>query len=443
MGKQWNGSSVMREFEKIAAESKLIVTDLNPDNKDFVGNPSKTKPVENCRRYEPTEEYDVTKDEGKDLIEKAHPKTIELADSMGSGGVVENILQQQEIGIDIATKMPHGALYGVHAALIQGLVEKANKLENKGKKKEAKRVDETIKRLSSFPFDGNHLIKEALIPQIIGLVSLIPFAWTLVGRAKLPGGGKGQRIPMGRAGKAVSLLGGAFTVLSAFGHKLTSRKEKLSDDIKDLYDILLDGHEKGSSNCKRAADILRPYLNKFSQPLDEKGFKKFIASYELLGPDLKKVERLIARSVLELGPGRWYQTGLDISSRIQEKFNTLSEVYKETAQLISKAQSFGKRVDNTAKKLVSNEDLTISNDISELQKELFGPKSDRVTGKMDMETIRAVDRFERNIQKKLKGIGSKQSIRGKIIQNGKIIIKMPTLRRMLELISTIEKSKEE
>jgi hypothetical protein len=432
----------MKEFEKIAAE-KLIVTDLNPDNKDFVGNPSKTKPIKG--RYELTEEYDVTKGEGKDLIEKAHPKTVELADSMGSGGVVENILQQQEIGIDIATKMPSGALYGVYAALIQGLVEKANKLEDKGKKKEAKRIDKTIKRLSRFPFDGN-LVKEALIPQAIGLASfLIPFAWTLVGRAKLPGGKKGQRVPMGKAGKVVSLLGGAFTILSALGYKLTSRKEKLSDDIKDLYDILLVGYEKGSLSCKKAADILRPYLNKFSQPLDEKGFKKFIISYEALGPELEKIGKLITRSVLELGTGKWYHLGLDIdiSSRIQGKYNTLNETYKETAKLISKAQNFGKKIDNTAKKLVSSEDLTISNDIFELQKELFGPKSNRVTGKMDMETIRAVDKFEKNIQKKLKGIGSKQSIRGKIIQNGKIMIKMPTLRRMLELIEKIEKNKEE
>ncbi len=254
MGKQWNSSSVMQEFEKIAAESGLIVTDLNPEKKDFVGNPSTETPVKDHRRYEPTEEYDVTKGEGKDLVEKAHPKTIELAKADGGGGIVENILQQQEKGIEVATKMPSGALHGVHAALIEGLVEKANEMDKKGKHKEAKRIDETIRRLASFPFDGNHLVKEAWIGTLIGLISVLaPAAWISMGRSKTPGGGRGRRAPMGKAGIITTLLGGAVTLMSAFGNKLTSRKENLATDIKDLYDILIVGHGKGSAASKKAA----------------------------------------------------------------------------------------------------------------------------------------------------------------------------------------------
>ena len=100
MTNQWNRSSVMRDFEKIAAENKLLQTDLNPDNKDFVGNPSTPTPVKDHRRYEPTEEYTKVKDSLKDLLNKAHPKTIETVKSDGAGGVVENIMEQQEKDIE-------------------------------------------------------------------------------------------------------------------------------------------------------------------------------------------------------------------------------------------------------------------------------------------------------------------------------------------------------
>jgi hypothetical protein len=445
MSKQWSSSTVMQEFEKIAAESKLIVTDLNPDKKDFVGNPSKETPVKDHRRYEPTEEYGVTKGEGKDLVDKAHPKTIEMASAMGGGGVVENIVQQQEIDLEVATKMPHGALHGIHAELIQGLVEKANELEDKGKVKEAKRIDETIQRLSSFPFVNDHLVKEAAFGLAIWLLTLFaPVAWSLIGRSKSPGGRRGPRIPMGKGGKAAVILGGAATIMSAFGNKITSRKEDLSTDLKDLYDILLLGHSKGSASCKKAADLLKPFINKLAKPLDDKGFKKLLIVMENLKPVFPKIEKLVARSAIEFGPGRWYQFGLDITSRIQEKYNDFSEVYKETNKLIADAQGLGKRMDNTAKKMISGPAPTALNDVAKLQKVLFGDNSSKVTGKMDMETITATEVLEQNIDNMLSKIGIKHSVKGKIVQNGKMIMEFPKLEKMLKLIDlSIEKQKAE
>lgn len=160
MSKQWNGSSVMAEFEKIAADAGLITTDLNPDNKDFVGNPSGSPigpfrdngvSMTNKERKD-AGLYNVTKETGEELIGKAHPKTVELADAMGAGGVVENQVEQQKKDIEIATRMPSGALFGIHAELVKELTKKANQLEEDGKIKEALRVDKTIMRIANFPF---------------------------------------------------------------------------------------------------------------------------------------------------------------------------------------------------------------------------------------------------------------------------------------------------
>lgn len=424
---QWNQSSVMREFEKIAIENKLLETDLNPEDKDFVGNPS-TMP-NTPTRYEPTEEYTKVKDDLKDLLDKAHPKTIETVKSDGSGGVVENLIEQQEKGVEIATKMPTGALYGVHAELIKSLTKTANKLEERGKIKEAKRIDECLKKLSNNP-----LVKEAFWGAAIGLLGLIaPFVSTMIGRAKYPSGAKGPRRQMGTAGKIITGLGGAFTILSALGNKFTSLKEDIRTDLKDLYEIL---SNTKATNAKKAAELLAPFLNTFEKPLDEKGFKKFVIAFKEMGKIQPKLDKLIAKIEIELGPGRWYQFGFDVTSKIKEKYQDFLSTYEETKELINKAEGFGEKMENTAKAIATG--IPETNNVTDLQKILFRDP-DKITGKLDITTVNAVETLEKNIDRALRDLGKDYSIKGKIIQNGKVSIKPEKLKRLLNLI---EKAKE-
>jgi len=439
MSKHWKRSHVMQEFEKIAAEQGLITNNLNPDDKDFVGNPSKKTPVKGKRRYEPTEEYDVTKH--NDLVEKAHPKTIEVADAMGSGAVVENIKQQQDVDLNIATKMPNGSLHGVHAELVKSLVEAANKLEDEGKTKEAKRIDEALEKIA-LPFSQSHLVKKAWIGTAIGLLTtLAPFAFSFMGRSKYRGGGKGPRLPVGKTGKIMSLLGGAFTLMSAFGNKLTSRKETLLEDLKDLYAILLKGAEK-SSGCKKATELLKPFLTSLNKPLDEKGFKRFVLTFESLEPIIEKVKTLVAKSSIKLGPGRWYQFGFDLNSRIEEKLNDFEEVYKETKLLIKKAQGLGNKMDNTARQAASGIVPQKPNEIEELQKLLFVGDPDKITGEMDQNTIYAAQKLEENIDNALEKLNIKKTVKGKIIKNNELVTQVSKIKKILQLIDESLKKKD-
>jgi len=461
MSKQWNGSSVMAEFEKIAADAGLITTDLNPKKKDLVGNPSES-PVGPFRdngvsmtdkERKDAGLYDVTKGTGEELIEKAHPETAVLADAMGAGGVVENQVEQQKKDIEIATRMPSGALFGIHAELVKELAKKANQLEEEGKVKEALRVDKTIRRIADLPFVDGRLHKTAWIGAVIGLVSMVaPMAFKYLGggetttteRKKGTGGRtttktmKGKA-PMGRWGKGAMALGGAMTLLSAFGNKITSRKEDLKTDLKDLHDILQTAKGKGSKSAGDAALILKPFMGKLAKPLDEKNFKKFVANFNQLQTVFPRLQALMARVKIELGTGRWYHFGFDIASRLDEKYEDFVDVIEETKALIAKAQGLGKKMDYVARRAVETPDIKPEDNTRKLQ-EILGVD---VTGEMDMKTVAAAAKLEENIDEALNklGIKGKGSFKGKVVRGGKIVIDPSKLERILHLISQAMKKK--
>lgn len=452
MSKQWNGSSVMSEFEKIAADTGLITTNLNPKKKDFVGNPSIPTPVKNHRRYEPTEQYDIFKEEGKDLIEKAHPKkAVEIAEAMGAGGVIENQIEQQEKDIEIATKMPTGALIGVHAELVKELTNRANELEEKGKVKEALRIDETIRRIACLPFDNGRLTKTAWLGAIVGLVSMVaPLAFNYLKGGEVSTterkttGDKTRtrtmkgRAPMGRFGKGVSILGGAMTLLSAFGNKITSRKEDLKTDATDLYEILQTAKSKGSNSAGEAASLLKPFLVKLAKPLDEKGFKTYVKTFNELQTIRPKLQALMAKVKLELGEGRWYHFGFDITSRLDEKYSDFVEIAKETKGLIANAQGLGKKMDYVARRAMEEPDIKPEDKVRKLQEILAVD----VTGEMDTNTIAAASKLEENIDSALASLGIKnKSFKGKIVRGTEIVIDPNKLERLLYLISEAKKKR--
>lgn len=161
MTREWNGSLVMGDFAKIAVEGGLITTDFGKpivgnSDKSPVGpyrnNPSVSGKDDTLTVDSNSKDYGVTKETGKDLIEKAHPDDAVMAESMGDGGLVENVVQQQEKDIEVATQMPSGSLHGKHAELVRSLVKLANALEDAGREEAAARVDRTIERIAAaFP----------------------------------------------------------------------------------------------------------------------------------------------------------------------------------------------------------------------------------------------------------------------------------------------------
>lgn len=93
--------------------------------------------------------YDVNDETGAELIGAAHPKTIEVADAMGNGGVVENQIEQQRHNINVTKSMPSGNFQGRYAWVIESLVKLADSTDENGMKKASDLIDETLEELSS------------------------------------------------------------------------------------------------------------------------------------------------------------------------------------------------------------------------------------------------------------------------------------------------------
>jgi len=224
--------------------------------------------------------------------------------------------------------------------------------------------------------------------------------------------------------------------IANIGLDLTSRKEDLATDLKDLYEVLQKADK--SANAKEMIFIIKPFINKFSVPLDEKAFQKFVPAFDQMEKIKPKLDRLMARIEIELGQGRWYQAGLNLSTRIRDKYNTFWEVYNETKLKLTEAQEAGKELNDKA-----NNNGQITNKVTELQKILFLPDDpEKVTGKMDLDTIQAAGVLENNIDKALKELGYDYEVKGKIVQNGKINMEVSKLKRLIELIKkAIEEKK--
>jgi len=190
MSRRWNGSSVMAEFEKIAADRGLISSDLAPsDEKDVVGNPHKDNPE--WTRHKETEDYDITGGTGAGIIEKAHPSPVTVADAMGEGALVENQVEQHRKHVDVATReMPHGTLVGIHASLASELLKLAASLDAAGDEKAARKIDESVGRMLSVPFgkaaafDKNAFL--GLSAAAVAAIKWIAIGLGAAGAAQLP-----------------------------------------------------------------------------------------------------------------------------------------------------------------------------------------------------------------------------------------------------------------
>lgn len=80
--------------------------------------------------------------ETEDMVEKAHPETVVVADGPGDAGVVENANQQQQKIINMVNKTPTGNVFHhSFASQVKELVVIAQKLDDAGYTDQAKTLD--------------------------------------------------------------------------------------------------------------------------------------------------------------------------------------------------------------------------------------------------------------------------------------------------------------
>lgn len=370
----WKNSKVMGEFEKIAKDTNLLSTDWK--DKDYVGNSKKETPVITRQDYYEKNDktgYDVTKETGEDLIEEAHPakENKPQADAQGKGGLVENQNQQQEADLEIATKMPKGTLPGVHAAIISNLVKIANELEADGKQEEAMRIDATIERLSGLPFEQSQaLTKEALgflIPLVVGLGTL---GW---------GTNSGW---------------------------FSSKRESISVDLQDLYDILITASQSkwyssaSSPSAAKAATLIRPFLGKFktinlSTPQDAAKLKVMLDEFV---PVFSQIAQLVGNLEAELGESRWYEAGQDRVTRAKAKLADVQTNIQLLEKKFNQATEVGQKT-QTENAVPTKEPASLDNLL--FNRGAFGKKWD----KADKAT--AVADLEKMLDEKIKSKGLK------------------------------------
>jgi len=93
--------------------------------------------------------YEVHNESGADLIGAAHPKTIDIADAMGNGGVVENQIEQHRHNVGVAQSMPSGNFRGRHAWVIRNLVKLADQTDKSGMIEVSDLIDKALEELTS------------------------------------------------------------------------------------------------------------------------------------------------------------------------------------------------------------------------------------------------------------------------------------------------------
>jgi hypothetical protein len=457
MNREWNSSGVMREFVKVATESGLIISDLQ--QKELVGNADEDTPVKDHRRYEPTEEYELDV-EGGNLVGKAHPEQAWTArqsapvKSMGEGSLVENIEEQQKKDIEVATKMPTGALFGIHASVVSDLVKLANKLDEDGRHKEAIRIDQAIERLGRLPFVDSRLRKEGaawLWPVVMLVSAVAPMAWNrffnkgtvTTSKGKIDEG-KGRvttktKAPMSRGGKAMTAIGLGLSALFLLGKKITSVEEGIRTDTQDLYDVLKKAAPESSAAAAAAAK-LAPYVSAFSKkPKNAAEYEQYKSKAKALKNLLPGIKNDIENVLnVDLESGLWTWTGLDLRSRIEEKLNTWESGLEEL-------KSKGVKVENKAKATITPISKKLSG-ISGLQQILMNEGLlTQSSGALDSQTVQAVSklgiRLDRDIntlyERRIIAKKPKSGFQGKILRDGKLSMSPETLSRILNLVKRL------
>lgn len=409
MSCRWNGSSVMAEFEKIAADRGLISSDLAPsDEKDVVGNPHKDNPE--WTRHKETEDYDVTGGTGTGIIEKAHPSPVTVADAMGEGALVENQVEQHQKDVDIATrKMPRGTLVGIHASLASELLKLAASLDAAGDEEAARKVDASVRRLVRRPFGPEGISKTAFLSAIwAALKGLSAMKWVMT---------------------ALS-LGGAQKFFN-----FTGITETLHEDLKDLADVAgqLQNQPETSKLASEIIRILKPYANSFQiVPVPgspEHG--RFMDQLTRFSRDLPRLKALVqAAATADSGHAVTRFLGVSDGERLKDKLASVEKGYKRLAVAYLKAAQVGKKALSSGKPAAG----AVAPGLGGLKgvQALVGAKP---TGVLDEQTKAKLRETEARMEKNLAPLLKQKdlTVKGMLLRPDGSVIGVQQLRRLIAL----------
>jgi hypothetical protein len=90
--------------------------------------------------------YNVHDETGADLIGSAHPKSINLADAMGNGGLVENAVESGNRMAEIARNTPSGNYRSKHASIAERLNKLAKFAGLSGDRQSMKKINIAIRK---------------------------------------------------------------------------------------------------------------------------------------------------------------------------------------------------------------------------------------------------------------------------------------------------------
>lgn len=159
--------------------------------------------------------------EPEDLIEKAHPEPVMVAEHP-VGGLVENQNEQHQRMLNVVNKMPTGFPLNSWAALASSLVKIAQECDDLGLEREAEELDQVVssfflveaKKDMAVPGGIGGALMKLVTGPILAIAPFLGTPWT--------------------AGIAIALaIGGV-----AFWTMWDGIKEDLHTDIKDLIDKL-------------------------------------------------------------------------------------------------------------------------------------------------------------------------------------------------------------
>jgi hypothetical protein len=91
--------------------------------------------------------YQNHQESGTDLIERAHPKSIYIADAISNGGLIENSIEQHRKMEEVAFSMPSGNFRNRYAELIENLVKIANESDEQGLYQSSELIEESVTKL--------------------------------------------------------------------------------------------------------------------------------------------------------------------------------------------------------------------------------------------------------------------------------------------------------
>lgn len=268
-----------------------------------------------------SEDLDVLKEKRnpmkhEDLIEKAHPEKVYVANGLGDGGLVENQHEQHAKIMEVINKLPTGDHIHLHAAdILAGLCKIADEMEEK-QIKEASLVHETIVSLV-----GDLKKKE------INKVAMGPFA----GLALLGAGSAGL----------YALVSPIFGLQEGILEDTRDLKKEIESWAKDddvapfqsVVDKVLRLSKALEDNAS-AMPVISANIIKSNNPQDVHSLNNRISAYT---KDLKELEFNISFLRDQL-PGKLHMNFLTTLGRIHDCKTSLKKMDNVSAQVARERQ---------------------------------------------------------------------------------------------------------